>query len=81
MDYGVFDGGVAISDLTYPKNRRIHAHQFIGRKNMLNSFHDAFFDFKEITLIINRDSIDPTNTTVDFRIENFEDGFIQPFNA
>jgi len=72
MDYGVKDSGVAINKLSYVKNRRSHAKKFVGRKNMLNSL---FEDGRNFTLIIDKDSTTTTFYSVDFVIDDFEDGY------
>jgi len=71
MDYGVKDSGVAINKLSYEKNRRSHAKKFVGRKNMLNSL---FEDGRNFTLIIDKDSTVTTYDSVQFLIDDFEDG-------
>ena len=81
MNYGVLDSGVAINQLSYERNRRTHGQRYVGRKNMMNSFKDNFSQFKTITLTINRESIDPTNNSVDFTIQEFEDGYIGSYHS
>ena len=81
MNYGVLDSGVAINQLSYNVNRKTHAQRYVGRKNMMNSFIDTFTQFKPLTLTINRNSIDPTNNSVDFTIQEFEDGYIGSYHS
>ena len=81
MNYGVLDSGVAINQLSYNVNRKTHAQRYVGRKNMMNSFKDTFTQFKTLTLTINRNSIDPTNNSVDFTIQEFEDGYIGSYHS
>ena len=71
MNYGVLDGGVAINELSYEKNRKTQAKKFVGRKNMLNSL---FEDGRNFTLIIDKDSTHTTYNSVEFEIDDFEDG-------
>ena len=81
MNYGVLDSGVAINQLSYNINRKTHAQRYVGRKNMMNSFKDNFSEFKTLTLTINRESIDPTNNSVNFTIQEFEDGYIGSYHS
>ena len=81
MNYGVLDSGVAINQLSYNINRKKHAQRYVGRKNMMNSFKDNFSEFKTLTSTINRESIDPTNNSVDFTIQEFEDGYIGSYHS
>ena len=81
MNYGVLDSVVAITQLSYNINRKTHAQRYVGRKNMMNSFKDNFSEFKTLTLTINRESIDPTNNSVDFTIQEFEDGYIGSYHS
>lgn len=76
MDYGVLDY-VAINDLAYKRNRRSHGQVYVGRKNMLNTYFDAFQKFKQnIKLTFKSDSISTTPDSVVFEVEDFEDGYI-----
>ena len=68
--------GTTINELSYCATRKMHGDRFVGRHTMMNSFNDAFCNFKAITFVVESLSTITTLNRVDFTISEFEDGFV-----
>ena len=69
-------GPTTINELSYCHTRKMHSERFVGRETMMNSFHDAFCKFNQVTLVVESLSITTLLNTVQFTIHEFEDGYI-----
>ena len=69
----VVKDGVLVNQTAYDRQPNMRGEKFVGRKNMLNSHEDAIDRF--LRLIIQYNSIQAQETSVNFTVKDFNDGF------